>query len=342
MKDEKTIEGFRLEYENLRLQCDRTTDVVKNEIEKIFLNEGISLGFPIQKRVKKWESILEKLNSGRFNIKKSVTELQDLSGIRIILLFKSDVEKVCTLLKANFEEIKTYNPIDKLQNDQFGYASVHVIAKIPKEWAKVPSFNGLDQIQFEIQVRTLSQHMWAEASNIFQYKQEQNVPKELLRSIGRASALLETVDLEFERLLIQRENYRSELHVTSKESKTLILNVDLLSATLENMLPAENKYEVEDFASLLEDLEFFKINTVEELTKLITQYQKQAIAEDKEMVQERLLNHSKLKISLKDKLRLGKGVFFTYTGLVRTMLKISNDEIWQKWLKRHTAQKKRK
>ena len=317
---------FQKEYEELLPISNRTCEVVKNEIEKLFGDNGISLGFPIQTRVKKWDSIFDKVNSGRFNIKKTLLELQDLVSVRIILLFKSDADKVCELLKNNFTEINIYNAGDKLRNDQFGYTSTHIIAKIPIEWTTVPSFNDLDKIQFEIQIRTLSQHMWAEVSNTFQYKQEQNVPKELLRSIGRASALLEIVDLEFNRLIIERQSYKSEIHLTEEEAQGLTLNVDLLSATLDKMLPPENKDDYEDYASLLSDLVSSDINTIEELNSLITKYLSLALEDDKKLIEDPLVNNTAL--SIRDRERMRNGVFYSHEGLIRTMLQVVNPKLF--------------
>ncbi|WP_051200043.1 GTP pyrophosphokinase [Flavobacterium subsaxonicum] len=320
------FDAFQKEHEELLPISIRTCEVVKNEIEKLFLDEGISLGFPIQTRVKKWESIFDKVNSGRFNIKKSIKELQDLIGLRVILLFKTDVEKVSKLLSKTFNEVKIHNTIDKLQNNQFGYSSIHIIGRIPQEWTSVPSYKELDNIKFEIQIRTLSQHMWAEVSNTFQYKQEESVPKELLRSIGRASALLEIVDLEFDRLLIERSDYKHEINLSNIETKKLTLNVDILSATLDKALPIQNKDENEDYAGLLKDLNESEINTLEELQLLINENLEKALDEDIKMVESASKPNSNF--SINDRIRIrNEGVFFSHEGLVRTMLDIKNPNL---------------
>src|SRR5438105_15454007 len=57
---------------------------------------GVALGFPIQHRVKTWESITEKLDRAKLSID-SVRELQDLAGLRLILQFMRDVPRVCSI-----------------------------------------------------------------------------------------------------------------------------------------------------------------------------------------------------------------------------------------------------
>ena len=67
-----------------------------------------------------------------------------------------------------------------------------------------------------------------------QYKQEDSVPAPMRRAIHRVSALLEVVDLEFERLLKERESYRSDSGPINTDA---ILNVDLLEHLLDALLP---------------------------------------------------------------------------------------------------------
>jgi ppGpp synthetase/RelA/SpoT-type nucleotidyltranferase len=77
------------------------------------------------------------------------------------------------------------------------------------EGAPTGSYGALAYFRmvFELQLRTLAQHIWAVASHKLQYKREASVPVPIRRSINRVSALLEMVDLEFDRVLLEREQY---------------------------------------------------------------------------------------------------------------------------------------
>ncbi len=134
------------------------------------------------------------------------------------------------LIAEAFNVLRQYDTQERLREDQFSYASRHFVVKLPEEWLEVPTMAQLGELQAEIQVRTLAQHIWAEASQTLQYKQEQNVPPVVRRAIYRVSALLETVDLEFERVLDQRETYRSTVEASATDEA---LNVDLLEKALE-------------------------------------------------------------------------------------------------------------
>ncbi len=336
--DIKKIKSFEQEFFDLKPTLDKFKDSIIVQIEKLLEIENVPLGFPIQKRTKEWNSISDKIKSGRYSIKKTVLELQDLVGLRIILLFNRDVQKVCNLLSRNLNVIKQYNTIERLKEDQFGYNSIHFVVTIPEEWKNVPTLKGLDGFKAEIQVRTLPQHTWAEASKELQYKQEQNVPKPLLRSIGRISALLETVDLEFERLLTERENYKQNINIEIADN--FKLNVDNLELLLDKLLPIQNKdLSEEQFDQLLDELNYLHIGDKKGLEMLVSENLPAIIKEDKAIVQRFLNAKGNLEIIANtpfeyDAGRTKKGVYFSHAGLLRNMFERKYPKQWKEYAKK--------
>ncbi|MFB9110682.1 GTP pyrophosphokinase [Flavobacterium gyeonganense] len=318
------LNSLEIEYKSLKPKFNRLKDSIIIQVEELLELENIPLGFPIQNRTKSWDSIVNKVESKRFNIKSSITELQDIVGLRVILLFNKDVENVCKLIEDNLTKIKRYNTSEKLLDNQFGYASEHFVVKIPEAWISVPTFKDLGGLVAEIQVRTLSQHTWAEASKQLQYKQEENIPRELFRSIGRVSALLETVDLELDRLLDQREKYKNLLSSNLSTAINQTLNVDILESLLNEKLPPDNKAYFENYSELIEDLRIFNINTSEELEKLINDYLMIALESDEEFVNSNSYNDE----DGEDMERATRGVFLSHVGLIREMLDKRDPEKW--------------
>lgn len=296
-----------------------------SQLNRLLDNEGITLGFPIQYRVKQWDSLSEKFQRVSLQVR-SIKDVQDLVGLRLILLYRRDVEKVCHLISDNFTVVRQYDTQERLKEDQFGYSSIHFVVELPETWLAVPTLAPLGGLRAEIQVRTLAQHIWAEASHSLQYKRETNVPPLILRTIYRVSALLETVDLEFERVLEQRESYRAEADISGTEDK---LNVDLLEKTLDSMLPQENKKDDEDYSDLLKDLTQFGVETQQQLRNLIQQYLAQALKADRDIVnrKSKALSAGKV-ISGTTPERIQKGVFYTHVGLIREIL---SDVFGTKW-----------
>ncbi len=145
-------------------------------------------------RVKSLASIEEKIERKGLTLQ-SVTALDDLIGVRAILLFRKDLKIADKLISKTFHVLHKEDTATRLADDSFGYQSQHYVVQLPKSWSKIPSFSELGTIRVELQVRTLAQHIWAAASHKLQYKKENSVPPPLRRAISRVSALLETVDL---------------------------------------------------------------------------------------------------------------------------------------------------
>jgi ppGpp synthetase/RelA/SpoT-type nucleotidyltranferase len=317
------------EYRQLLAPSQKLCAELTNQLGRLLSDSGIATGFPIQTRVKAWDSILRKIEGshGRYT---SVGDIQDIAGIRIILQFIRDVEPVIAIISSKLTVIKQYDAAARLGQDQFGYSSVHCVVSLPDEWTAVPTMFDLKDVKAEIQVRTLAQHIWAEASHRLQYKQEATVPGSVLRSIYRVSALLETVDLEFDRVLAEREAYRAELDVTQPDQ---LLNVDLLEGILDSALPEANKDQDEDYAYLLRDLAAFGITKVAELNELIITELEQAIRNDREYVRSVIESlDEEGGLSGTDRERLRRNVYYTHVGLVREMLSIRHRDEWSDYM----------
>ncbi|EKP0278050.1 hypothetical protein JGK46_001901 [Aeromonas bestiarum] len=264
-------------YITIAPQAHRLRDALVSEIGHLLAKNGVTLGVPLEARVKEWPSIKEKITRKSLELK-HIIELDDLVGIRLILLFRQDLSAIDALLKKTFTVRSIEDTSHRLTEAQFGYQSQHYIIQIPDSWQGVPSYVDLGEIRIELQVRTLAQHIWAAASHKLQYKHEASVPLPLRRSIYRASALLETVDLEFDRLLQERNTYVEEqLH---HEDPDAPLNVDILDSVLSDLLPKENKRSEEDYDELLLDLNHFGITTENKLRQLLERHQEKIIASE--------------------------------------------------------------
>lgn len=301
------------EYNTLKPALNDLLDGANSQIEKLIYDNNISLGFPIQKRIKSWGSIEDKYT--RFNYGyKSILKLQDLVGFRIILLFKKDVEKVSKIIGETFKICKpTYNPSDKLKDNQFDYSSLHMVVQIPDGWQNIPTFRKCQNIPAEIQIRTIAQHMWAETSYHFQYKREESVPRSLRRTIYRLSALLELVDKELDLALIEKDSYK-EQEVKIKGNREL--DVIILESILDEMLPPKNKID-DDYGDLLEELIEFDINTTDKLRDLINDNLDYALENDKKMV---LHTYQDGYDNISADQAVDELAYFAFSGLIRVML----------------------
>lgn len=231
------------EYLNLKEEYDDFLVEVKRNIEKLLKNNNIPIAFDILGRTKTLDSIEEKLSSKRFTIKKSITELNDLVGVRIVLLFPEFKEKVVDLLCNKFqliERIQKKNPVDK-----FGYNSIHLILGIKEEWAKSLNFENHSLKRIEIQIRTISEHIWAETSHVLFYKKEENIPNAISRDFHRLSALLEIIDENLQNIKNRVQRHFQDVQENDYDE---ILMMDLNSETFRRVMLKNSNglYDYED------------------------------------------------------------------------------------------------
>lgn len=292
---------LQAEHNKLRDRAARFCDEFQHQLITLIDSQSIALAVPLEGRVKSWESIEEKISRKSLSIAR-LSDLDDLIGIRVIVLFRRDLDSIDKIIRKTFQIDQAEDTSFRLSESQFGYQSLHYVARFPNSWLQIPTLQEFSDLKVEIQIRTAAQHIWAASSHKLQYKHEHSVPEPLRRSIYRVSALLETVDLEFDRLLSERESYvlqQAESHNTDE-----LLNVDIVSAILTDALPAKNKKNPEDYADLLVDLQHFGIDTESKLRAMLERHIDSVLKDDAEMAKTRETN-----------------AFYRHVGLARCALR---------------------
>lgn len=323
------------EYLDLEPSLARLRRAIIEQLQHLVGSCGLTLGVPIESRIKTWVSLAEKLE--RKGLKpKSLSDVDDLLGVRVIFLFQRDLEPFKKAVSETFKVLSAEDTSQRLSDAQFGYQSQHYVVSMPPDWERIPSLRGLSERKVELQIRTLAQHIWAAASHKLQYKHEEGVPLPVRRSIYRVSALLETVDLEFTRVLEEREQYAKVQTETATDKDAL--DVSVVETVLDAELPAENKDDgAEDYSELLFDLQHFNVASRGALSELLKRHLKAMLRSDKKEVKLRFGDEDddeELKGNgerVAD--RLARGVFFTHVGLVREALrKEFGEEAIDEWL----------
>lgn len=311
------IESLRIQYQDNVGRAERLREVVVVQLSALLASNDVTLGVNLESRVKTWSSLAEKIDRKNLSLD-SLFAMHDLIGVRAILLFRPDLNKVLQLVDETFEVVSLEDTANRLGDSEFGYQSQHFIVRLPKAWLSLPSLASLSDLYVELQVRTLAQHIWAAASHKLQYKQESGVPQPLRRTINRVSALLETVDLEFERVLDERQAYIQ--HSQTPRAATEPLNVDSLAAVLSELLPAENKKDGEPYAALLSNLTALKVRTPEQLRDILAKHAEYVRKADQERVKE-IRDRGVVEDDPEVSDRTARGVFFTHVGLTREALR---------------------
>ena len=190
-------EAIVLEYkDNLPLLQKMETEVLGKL--KGMLSEIGLLVAAVESRVKTESSLRGKLElkGSKYHSLKDIT---DILGLRVITFYIDDVDKVASAVERLFT-VDWENSVDKrkiLEIDSFGYLSLHYICSMPEY-----------PYRFEIQMRTLLQHAWANLNHDTGYKSGVEVPRQYLRSINRLAGMLELIDDEFSKIRVELTDYR--------------------------------------------------------------------------------------------------------------------------------------
>ena len=215
-------------YERLLEYIDATIKSLL-EIKKIQIHE-------IKGRVKDRDSLERKIETKGYKYS-NLLEITDICGIRIITYFSDDVDKIASLLEEEFELDKA-NSIDKRKTQdptKFGYVSLHYILKLGGDRAKLAENLNYKELKFEVQIRTILQHAWAEIEHDFGYKTDQDVPEKIRRRFSRLAGLIELADDEFMEIKRYEKDYLNEVEEEFKEnSKSIQIDSISISALLES------------------------------------------------------------------------------------------------------------
>lgn len=187
-------------------------------------------------RVKKPASLADKLRRkvGRYQVLSDVT---DLVGLRVITYFESDVAAVSRLVESCWD-VDWDHSIDKSKvhdPDRFGYMGVHYVVRPPAgqpEFAQLleGATDGRSDFRFEIQIRSILQHAWAEIEHDLGYKNREAVPREVRRRFYRLAGLLEMADEEFMALARMSRDYVATLPERVREEPESVF-IDVQSLT---------------------------------------------------------------------------------------------------------------
>lgn len=204
-------------------------------ILELIKNENISV-HQINGRVKERTSLEKKIDK-KDNKYQDISEITDTIGLRIITYLESDVDRIAEIIDREFN-LDTENSIDKrkLKADQFGYRSLHYVVSCKKERTNLVEYKRFIGLKFEIQIRSILQHAWAEIEHDLGYKGITSIPDAYKRSFNRVAALLESADLEFDRLKKELTKYESQVDILIKSEPE---NVPIDQASLLSLVKSD-------------------------------------------------------------------------------------------------------
>lgn len=196
------------------------------------LTESYIAVHAVQSRTKEPDSAAGKFarldESGEPVFTDPLREVTDLVGVRVITYLTSDIERVEQALTSAFEVRQRVDRTSVTQSaGMFGYAGTHLILRAD------------DELHFEVQIRTVLQHAWAEIEHGIRYKGSRTTSSPPIdRAFTLAAGLIELADAQFAEVDALHKADLAHAHATEEiEIGTL---QEVLTKALPDIKPARS------------------------------------------------------------------------------------------------------
>jgi putative GTP pyrophosphokinase len=203
---------------------------LRQRVEEWIAAETTCKVHSVSYRLKARESLRGKLLRPDRNYH-ALWDVTDLLGLRVIVYFEDDVDPIGRVLEKHLPIQFAHSKDRRNQTDGFGYRSLHYVAKPPA--GTVPPTRSLNDLRalpesfrFEIQVRTVLEHAWAEIEHDLGYKAREAMPVASRRRLRRLAGLLELADQEFVAVRKDLEAYSASV---AARMETDAVSLDLVS-----------------------------------------------------------------------------------------------------------------
>jgi len=162
----------------------------------------------ISARAKSIDRFLRKADKldddGRTKYDDPLGQIQDQIGARIVVFYKSDVDRIHDRVVKYFTPIEAQKLVPEKESE-FGYFGQHYVLVLPRDLIEADMDAGQIPAFFELQVKTLFQHAWSEADHDLGYKPtDEPLTPEQKRLIAFTAAQAWGADHIFDRLYLER------------------------------------------------------------------------------------------------------------------------------------------
>lgn len=163
----------------------------------------------IQTRLKSPQSIFNKLlKKGLSSDLKTVTDqITDIAGIRVICQYIDDIYTIAELLtkQDDVSVVKVSDYIKKPKEN--GYRSLHIVVNIPVFFS-----DRKENVNVEIQIRTIAMDYWASLEHELKYKNPDFVPAEIKAKLLECAETIAETDKKMQDI------YKSLMKIETTEN----------------------------------------------------------------------------------------------------------------------------
>jgi putative GTP pyrophosphokinase len=147
------------------------------------------------------KSIAKEKTTGKPKYGHPLEDIEDQVAGRVLVFFRRDVDVVVGRLRSAFNRVEQVRKAPE-SHDAFAYESEHLVFIIPPH-ALPPGWESLSAppTTFELQVRTLFMHAWAEPQHDIEYKAQVPLTDDERRKLAWAASNAWGGDAIFEQVL---------------------------------------------------------------------------------------------------------------------------------------------
>lgn len=257
--------GLSVDHHRLQEQAlQNAAQAIRNTIVGRLHDDGLN-HHDVQARVKSAKSAAEKIArrdaAGRLKYPGGPDRLDDLIGVRVILFVESDIDAVAIALTSQFichdDEDKTAM---MRKNGGIGYAGRHLTLEVPADNPPTACAEYPGQ-RFEVQIRTVLQHAWAEFEHDIRFKGTSRDNAEISRAFTMASTLIELADQQFVNIssILKRVQAEGALDAAPQSD---MLDAGSLQGVLTRAFPGYRSSKANQYDWMVNILAANGINTV--------------------------------------------------------------------------------
>lgn len=139
------------------------------------------------KSIDRFVAKAEKIENGKPKYDSPLSQIQDQIGARIIVFYLNDIENIENIITKYYTKVEERQLIPESEKE-FGYEGKHYILLLPKDIVDEEIDSTLVPTFFELQIKTLYQHAFSEASHDLAYKPSIELDRDQKRKVAFTAA----------------------------------------------------------------------------------------------------------------------------------------------------------
>lgn len=231
--DRKETNSLIRQYIEQKELYEEYSEVSATLIKTFLINSHIPV-YAIEQRTKGIDNLRDKISRKRVQgrVYKKISDITDLSGVRIIVFFEDDIRRVNDILKGEFQFRRKDLGADTQERKKLlrGYVSVHSLITLKTSRARLSEYTRFKGLVCEVQVMSVLQHAWAEIEHGIGYKpkiRESELERSEIRALFKKNAdLVRRVDKNFVDIRKKHAALLADYSAKVEQRKLLLLPVN--------------------------------------------------------------------------------------------------------------------